>query len=439
MSNFFSIIAKGDHRARAGVIHTAHGDIPTPSFVPVGTKATVKSITPEMLKDLGADVMLANTYHLYLQPGDELIRDAGGFANFMNWNGPTMTDSGGFQVFSLGAAYGKELSKVVKGIEVSAQIPERSSADDGVPRLATIGNDGVSFRSHIDGSLHYITPEKSMEIQHNLGADIIFAFDECTSPSEDLRYQKEALDRTHAWGKRCLEKHKSLCDANTPAKNSVCACGDTHNFLLKICSDSRRRAPYGPHTHTHYSSPALFGVIQGGRDENLRKQSAQFFANLPFDGFGIGGSFAKEDMSTAVEWVNSVLPEDKPRHLLGIGEPEDLFMGVENGVDLFDCVAPTRNARNGTLYTNDGKINMMNAKFQNDFTPVMEGCKCYTCTKYTRAYVSHLFRAKEMLAGTLSTIHNLYFIVNLVKAMREKIIDGTFSEYKEEWLRNYKK
>lgn len=426
MSNFFSIIAKGDHRARAGVIHTAHGDIPTPSFVPVGTKATVKSITPEMLKDLGADVMLANTYHLYLQPGDELIHDAGGFAHFMNWKGPTMTDSGGFQVFSLGAAYGKELSKVVKGIEVSAQIPERSSADDGVPRLATIGNDGVSFRSHIDGSLHYITPEKSIEIQHNLGADIIFAFDECTSPSEDLRYQKEALDRTHAWARRCLEKHNQLCGERSP---------DEKSSQPQVFGSPRDARP--DHSSLNFFRPALFGVVQGGRDENLRKQSAQFFADLPFDGYGIGGSFAKEDMSTAVEWVNSVLPENKPRHLLGIGEPEDLFMGVENGVDLFDCVAPTRNARNGTLYTNDGKINMMNAKFQNDFTPVMADCGCYTCKNYTRAYVSHLFRAKEMLAGTLATIHNLYFIVNLVKTMREKIIDGTFGEYKEKFLKNY--
>ncbi len=195
---------------RAGILHTSHGDILTPSFVPVGTKATVKGITPEMLKELDAQVVLANTYHLYLQPGDELIRDAGGFAKFMNWNGPTMTDSGGFQVFSLGVAYGKEISKVVKPVDVSHQIPERSSADDGVPRLATIGNDGVSFRSHIDGSLHYITPEKSIEIQHNLGADIIFAFDECTSPSEDTRYQEEALMRTHNWAKRCLEKHTQL-------------------------------------------------------------------------------------------------------------------------------------------------------------------------------------------------------------------------------------
>lgn len=395
-----------DALGRAGEITTLHGVIKTPAFVTVGTKATVKALTPEMLRDVGAQVMLANTYHLYLQPGDELIHKAGGLNTFMNWTGPTMTDSGGFQVFSLGAAYGKDISKIVKATDPSVQIPERSSAEDGVPKLATIGNDGVSFRSHIDGSLHYITPEKSIEIQHNIGADIIFAFDECTSPQEDFRYQEEALTRTHAWGKRSLEYHQSK-------ENS--------------------------------KHQALFGIVQGGREEALRKKSAEVTMDMTasngqgFDGFGIGGSFAKEDMSTAVKWVNEVLPEEKPRHLLGIGEPEDLFMGIENGVDLFDCVAPTRNARNGTLYTKDGKINMMNAEHKENLAPIEEGCKCYTCTHYTRAYVSHLFRAKEMLAGTLATIHNLYFIIHLVDEAREAIIKGTFFEYKESFLKIYSK
>jgi queuine tRNA-ribosyltransferase len=393
-----------DFLGRAGVLSTPHGDILTPSFVPVGTKAAVKAMTPEMLSDLGAQVVLANTYHLYLQPGDEIVAEAGGLGRFMNWHGPTMTDSGGFQVFSLGAAYGKEISKVVKPADPSVQIPERSSADDGVPRLATIGNDGVSFRSHLDGSLHYITPEKSIQIQQNLGADIIFAFDECTSPAETERYQEEALSRTHAWARRSLDEHKKK---------------------------EGEKVSLPPQ--------ALFGIVQGGRSEKLRKQSAEVIGAMNFDGFGIGGSFAKEDMSTAVKWVNEVLPEEKPRHLLGIGEPEDLFMGVENGVDLFDCVAPTRIARNGTLYTKNGKINMMNAQFVKDFTAVEEGCACYTCTNYTRAYVSHLYRSKEMLAGTLGSIHNVYFINKLVVDMRSAILNDTFFEFKEQFLKGYLK
>jgi queuine tRNA-ribosyltransferase len=405
------------------------GDILTPSFVPVGTKATVKAMTPEMLVDLGAQVVLANTYHLYLQPGDDLIAEAGGLGRFMNWHGPTMTDSGGFQVFSLGAAYGKELSKVVKPADPSVQIPERSSADDGVPRLATIGNDGVSFRSHIDGSFHYITPEKSIQIQQNLGADIIFAFDECTSPAETDRYQEEALSRTHAWAKRSLDEHKKREDEKL-----------AHSQVLGSPREEEGEAR-PDHSPEQVSRPpqALFGIVQGGRSEKLRKQSAEIIGAMDFDGFGIGGSFAKEDMSTAVKWVNEVLPEEKPRHLLGIGEPEDLFMGVENGVDLFDCVAPTRIARNGTLYTKNGKINMMNAKFVKDFTPIEDDCACYTCSNYTRAYVSHLYRSKEMLAGTLGSIHNVYFINKLVSDMRNAILNDTFFEFKEEFLNIYLK
>ncbi len=397
----FTIEKKLDGKlGRAGMLETPHGVIKTPAFVTVGTKATVKALTPEQVKDLGAQVVLANTYHLYLQPGDEIIRDNGGLAKVMNWDGPTMTDSGGFQVFSLGAAYGKEISKITKTIDPSLIIPERSSADEGVPKLATIGNDGVSFRSHLDGSLHYITPEKSIEIQHNIGADIIFAFDECTSPTETDQYQEEALSRTHAWAKRSLEYHKS-----------------------KEVSEKQ----------------ALFGIVQGGRSEKLRKQSAEAISALDFDGFGIGGSFAKEDMESAVKWVNEVLPEEKPRHLLGIGEPEDLFMGVENGVDLFDCVAPTRMGRNGTVYTKEGKINLMNSRFQTDENPLDPGCECYTCQNYTRSYLAHLFRAKEMLSATLASIHNLHFIVHLVNRMRESICDGTFAEFKDSFLAHYKK
>ena len=374
---------------RAGILRTPHGEIKTPSFVVVGTKATVKSVQPEDLKENNTQVVLANTYHLYLQPGDEIVREAGGLHNFMNWQGPMMTDSGGFQVFSLGAAYGKEIGKVVSINDPSLLIPERSSADDGVPKLATIGNDGVSFRSHIDGSLHYITPEKSIEIQHNLGADIIFAFDECTSPMEDERYQEEALSRTHAWAKRSLKKHLEL------EKQKML--GD---FTDTQVLGRGEREPVPDHS-SQQNSQALFGIVQGGRSEDLRKKSAKVIAEMEiegvgFDGFGIGGSFAKEDMSTACKWVNEILPEEKPRHLLGIGEPEDLFMGVENGVDLFDCVGPTRIARNGSVFTKNGKINILNAKFIKDFSPIEEGCECDTCKNYTKAYLSYLFRATEM-------------------------------------------
>jgi queuine tRNA-ribosyltransferase len=349
----------------------------------------------------------------------------------MNWQGPMMTDSGGFQVFSLGVAYGKEISKVVSITDPSLLISERSSVDDGVPRLATIGNDGVSFRSHIDGSLHYITPEKSIEIQHNLGADIIFAFDECTSPTENERYQEEALSRTHAWAKRSLEEHRKRENAKQEYDNSS------------------RFTPKGPyatqnsHILASHSPQALFGIVQGGRSEELRKKSAEVIGEMDFDGFGIGGSFAKEDMSNAVKWVNEILPEEKPRHLLGIGEPEDLFMGVENGVDLFDCVAPTRIARNGSLFTKSGKINILNAKFVKDFGIIDEGCECETCSphhgrvSYSRAYLSHLFRAKEMLGATLASIHNIYFINKLVVDMRQAILDDRFFEFKKEFLEKY--
>lgn len=385
-------------------METPHGSIETPAFVVVGTKATVKSLNPEQVRDAGVQAILANTYHLYLQPGDESVKKMGGLHKMMNWNGPIMTDSGGFQVFSLGAAYGKGISKILQITNPSLLIPERFD-DSDAPRLAKIGQDGVSFTSHLDGSVHYITPEKSIEIQHNLGADIIFAFDECTSPSEDLKYQEEALERTHSWAKRSLMEHNKL-----NKKNKV----------------------------------ALFGIVQGGRKEKLRKKSAKIISEMEvdgkkFDGFGIGGSFAKEDMSTAVKWVNGVLPPDKPRHLLGIGEPEDLFMGIENGIDLFDCVLPTRLGRNGTLYTKNGKIHIMNSEYRGDLAPVEKDCECYTCENYSKAYLAHLFHGKEMLGGTLASIHNIYFIVNLVKKIRQSIFDGNFDEFKKEFLKNYKK
>lgn len=399
---------------RAGILKTAHGKIETPAFVTVGTKATVKSLTPEQLEKLvNSQVVLANTYHLYLQPGDEIIKKAGGLNNFMNWKGPTMTDSGGFQVFSLGAAFGKNISKLTKDFKPEILLDEFTDttkksrgqiAQNFKP--AKIDENGVMFRSHIDGSAHYFTPEKSIEIQNNIGADIIFAFDECTSPNESIHYQRESLDRTHRWAKRSLKFHREQQEKL-----------GGENKLIK--------------------NQAIFGIVQGGRFEELRKKSAKEIGKMDFDGYGIGGSFAKEDMHSAVLWVNEILPEEKPRHLLGIGEPEDLFMAVENGCDLFDCVAPTRIARNGQVYTQYGKINLRNSKFKEDLKTIDNKCSCYTCKNYSRAYLSHLFKGEEMLAATLASIHNLYFITNLVKNMRKAMLRNNFSEYKEAFLSKY--
>jgi queuine tRNA-ribosyltransferase len=387
---------------RAGVISTPHGDIETPAFIVVGTKASVRGITTDMLLDMGAPAVLANTYHLYMQPGEARVRAMGGLHKMMGWEGPAFTDSGGFQVFSLGAGYGSNVSKIIKDAPAVPLLREKEDAmEDRKAKLVEIDYDGAAFKSPLDGSIHYITPERSMEIQHAIAADIIFAFDECTSPSEPRSYQREALDRTHRWGKRSLEYHRSQ-------------------------PISERQA--------------LFGVVQGGRHEDLRKESAAFLAGLDFDGFGIGGSFAKEDMSTAVKWVNEILPEGKPRHLLGIGEPEDLFMGVENGCDTFDCVAPTRLGRHGTVYTRDGKIHIGNSEFQDDLRVLDEGCGCYSCTKgYTRAYIGHLYKSREMVGPMLCSIHNLYFIINLVKEIRKSIIDGNFAEKRDAFLARYTK
>lgn len=392
---------------RAGVITTPHGDIQTPAFVSVGTKATVKSLTPAHIKETGAQVVLANTYHLYLEPGDEIVAKAGGFPKMMGWQGPTMTDSGGFQAFSLGAAFGKGISKVTKESAAGEESAEDivRPADIGKESLVKIDEDGVTFKSYRDGSSHRFTPERSMEIQRNLGADILFAFDECTSPIASHEYQREAMDRTHRWAERSLTHHQKLQKENAQAGRPT---------------------------------QALFGVVQGGKYEDLRQESAETLAKMDFDGFGIGGSFSKADIGTAVRWVNSVLPEEKPRHLLGIGEPLDLFDGVENGCDLFDCVIPTRLGRHGTLFTREGKIHIENAEYREDFSPIEAGCQCYTCKNFTRSYVSHLFRSGENLAGTLASIHNLHFLVTLVASMRTAILDGSFDVLKKEFFEMYK-
>lgn len=381
--------------ARTGEITTPHGKIQTPAFITVGTKATVKALTPEQVSSLGAQAVLANTYHLMLQPGEKLVQKAGGLHTFMNWSGPIFTDSGGFQVFSLGEAFGKGVSKVATGDESVT-----SSVRNTHAKKAKITNDGVTFFSHIDGTKHAITPESSMQIQHNLGADIIFAFDECTSPYANYNSQKTSLKRTHQWAQRCVSEHKKL-----NAKQS--------NYQ------------------------ALFGVVQGGQHENLRKHSAKILSSMEFDGFGIGGSFTKDDIATAVKWVCEVLPANKPRHLLGMGEPIDLFEGIENGIDTFDCVSPTRIARNGAVYTKKGRVNVTNSKFSKSFKPIEPDCRCYTCQNYSTAYLNHLIKAKEILAATLLSIHNLYFITYLVDRIRESIKDQTFFAFKKDFIHNY--
>lgn len=414
----FEIEKKLNNRlGRAGTIKTLHGEIKTPAFVAVGTTATVKALTPEQIKETGSQVILVNTYHLYLRPGEKVIKAAGGIHKFMNWNKPIMTDSGGFQVFSLGAAYGKKISKIKNSEKTRSQILENIGIDckDNIKNAGQIDNDekeknplakideeGVFFKSPYDGSERQLTPEKSLEIQHDIGADIIFAFDECVSPEVSYEYQKEALERTHRWAARSLKRHHELEAANN--KNSQ----------------------------------SLFGVVQGGQFKDLRKESAAIIGKMGFDGFGIGGSFDKKDIGTAVKWVNEILPAEKPRHLLGIGEPTDLFEAVENGSDLFDCVAPTRIARNGGLYTKKGRINILNAVFKQDFSPIENDCGCYSCRNYTKAYISHLFRSEELLAYTLASIHNLFFLNSFVEKIRQSIFDDDFSKFKNNFLSGYK-
>ena len=383
----------GTH-ARAGVIHTPHGDIETPAFIPVGTQATLKALVPEQLAAVGAQAMLANAYHLYLRPGSEIIDQAGGLNAFMNWKKPTFTDSGGFQVMSLGVGFKKV-------IDMSGDVAEKPLAKKD--KLAWIDDDGVTFKSHLNGSRHRFNPEVSMKIQHELGADIIFAFDELTTLHHSYDYQVESLDkRTHPWAVRSLEAHQKL-------------------------SEERADRPY----------QALDGVVQGANYEDLRRKSSKFLAGLDFDGFGLGGALTKDNIGEIVGWMSEELPEDKPRHMLGISEPNDIFDCIENGADTFDCVSPARVARNGALYLPTGRVNITNRRFRDDFTPMCDDCDCYTCLNYTRAYLHHLFKAGEMLASTLATIHNQRFIVRLVDDIRVSIKDGTFFDFKKEFLDTY--
>jgi queuine tRNA-ribosyltransferase len=388
--------------ARAGVIHTPHGDIQTPAFIVGGTKATVKALTPEQILEYGGQAILANTYHLMLQPGAETIAKAGGITSFMHWAGPTYTDSGGFQVFSLGMAYKKGIDATSHSVKGDA-----AQAVHSTTQLAKVTDQGVSFRSHLDGSKQSMTPESSMELQHQIGADIHMAFDELTSPLAERSYIEIAMNRTHAWAERCLSKHQEL---NVE------------------------------HQERGENLQALFAVVQGAREQELRKASAKFLGSRDFDGYGIGGIFEPAEIPDVLTWVCTTLPDTKPRHLLGMGsQPMDLFLGVQYGIDTFDCVAPTRQARNGALYTYDGRINITNAAFKTDFAPLDTDCRCYTCKHYTKAYLNHLFKANEILGATLASIHNECFVVTTVDRIRQSIIDNSFFAYKQEFLARYYK
>jgi queuine tRNA-ribosyltransferase len=394
MQDFGFTIGKrlgGGKLGRTGTIHTPHGDIQTPAFVVVGTQATVKAMTPEQVSDVRAQAVLANAYHLYLRPGHELIQKAGGLGKFMNWPGPTFTDSGGFQVLSLGSGY----KKVIDMNGTEAETPKNQ-------RRAFVDDDGVTFFSHIDGSKHRFTAELSMRIQHALGADIIFAFDELTSLVDPYDYQLQALNRTHDWADRCLAE-------------------------LNLLRNQNPDRPY----------QALFGVIQGAQYEDLRRQTSKHLGAMEFDGFGIGGAIEKDNLGNIVRWANEELPEDKTKHLLGISEPNDIFTAIENGIDTFDCVSPTRVGRNGAFYTYEGRKNIKGAKYTQDFGPLLEGCQCYSCQNYSRAYLRHLFKAGEILGFTLTSIHNEHFIIKLVDDIRGSIEDGTFYDLKDSWLKRY--
>ncbi len=391
----FSVAAcLSDRPGRAGSISTPHGIINTPAFIPVGTQATLKALTPEQLADTGAQAVLANAYHLYLRPGPEILDKAEGLGKFMHWSGPTFTDSGGFQVMSLGVGFKKVID--MNGDQSDKPLTKKE-------KLAWIDDDGVTFKSHLDGSKHRFTAEKSMQIQHAIGADIIFAFDELTTLHHNYLYQVASLDkRTHPWALRSLAEHQRL-------------------------TEERTDKPY----------QALFGVVQGAQHEDLRRKSAKFLAEQNFDGFGLGGALTKEGLGDIVRWMCEELPDNKPRHMLGISEPNDIFACIENGADTFDCVSPARVGRNGALYTPHGRINITNAKYKADFSSIDEASDSYTAQHYTKAYLHHLFKANELLGYTLATIHNERFIVKLVSDIRQSILDDSYETFKQSWLANY--
>jgi queuine tRNA-ribosyltransferase len=384
--SFFELQHKDKNsQARAGIIHTDHGDIATPIFMPVGTQATVKTLDQTDLANLSAQIILGNTYHLHLRPGEELINEFGGLHKFMNWPKPILTDSGGFQVFSL-------------GLQKNAELDNK--------KLVSIDEDGVTFRSHIDGSQHRFTAESAIDIQHKLGADIIMAFDECTPDSAKEEYVREAMERTHRWAERSLIAHKK----------------DTNH---------------------HGYRQFLFGIIQGSNCKHLREESAKYISSLDFDGIAIGGEsigYNMEATKEILDWVYPLIPENKPHYAMGVGlSPADLVIAIEHGVDMFDCVAPTRLARHGMLFVGRAedeklRINITNAKFAKDSGPIDKNCTCSTCKNYSRAYLHHLFNTQEISAMRLASIHNLHFMINLTHQAREAILADKFSEFKKEWI-----
>lgn len=366
----YELIKKDKYtNARVGVIHTASGDIPTPIFMPVGTVGTVKTMTVDDLKDMGAKIILGNTYHLYLKPGMDIMKKAGGLHKFMNWDGPILTDSGGFQVFSL--------------------------ADN-----RKISEDGVMFRSHIDGSKHFFTPEKSIEIQNDIHSDIMMSFDECVDANASYDYVKNSMERTLRWAKRGLDYHMA---------NS-------------------------------HPDQSLFGIVQGGMFKDLREISARETVAMDFDGYSIGGlsvGETKEEMIDILNFTTPLLPEDKPRYNMGVGTPDYLFESFEAGIDMADCVLPTRIARNGTALTSEGRVVIKNATYKEDFSPLDPECDCYTCSNYSRAYLRHLVNAKEILGARLLSYHNLYFLLKMCENIREAIMNDSFLDYKKEFYEKY--
>ncbi len=364
-----SIKKDNSSNARHGLLHTNHGSFETPMFMPVGTLANVKTLTPEELKEINSAIILSNTYHLWLRPGEDIIEKAGGLHKFMNYDGPILTDSGGFQVFSL--AKPKDISE-----------------------------DGVKFKSHIDGSMLFLTPEKSIEIQNKLDSDIAMSFDECPPASASYDYMKNSIERTLRWAKRGKDVHNNI-------------------------------------------NQSLFGIVQGGAYKDLREFSATETVKLDFDGYSIGGvandGESKDDMYKAIDYSIDFLPEDKPRYLMGVGEPIDILEGVQRGIDMFDCVLPTRIARHGNAFTKYGKMNLKNTKFKEDFTPIEEECDCYTCKNFTKAYIRHLLVSKEQLAGRLLSIHNIRFLIRLTEDIRKSIDDDNFLEFKRNFINNYTK
>jgi queuine tRNA-ribosyltransferase len=388
MSNFkFKILKKSPRtKARRGIIKTPHGLIETPAFIPVGTQAALKGLTPDEAKTLGIQIIFANTYHLFLRPGEKLIQKIGGLHKFMHWDRPLITDSGGFQVFSLGKGLEEGVGKIASIFpqEKSGKISNVKQRVKNIHKSRIkITEKGVEFQSHINGDKIFLTPEKSIQIQRALGADLILAFDECTSPLDSYSYTKKALAKTHLWEKRSWQEFQK---------------GEP-------------------------SQQALYGIIQGGAYKDLRELSAQTIGKMDFFGIAIGGSLGKtkKNMHQILDWTIPLLPEEKPRHLLGIGGIEDIKKSVKQGIDTFDCAAPTREARNGSLLTKKGRLNILKSSFKNDPAPIEKGCQCYTCQNYSRAYLRHLFQAREMLAPRLATIHNLHFMTNLMKEIRESI------------------